>query len=112
MSVLEISLLVIAVAFVVLVLCFCRFLCKTCTTVKQVQKMSENINSKLNQLDPMFRALENCGSEWECKTALHNERFFCKYCQSKHTSEEVSVADCVEFALMGINLWKKYSRGD
>ncbi len=130
MSAVEIIFLVIAVAFVVLVVCLCRLICRACKTLKKVNEMiddldhqpkdilnqaneiSVNLNSKLKRLDPIFRAVENCGTEWECKTALRNERLFCKCCKSKVASEEVEATDFIQLALMGINLWKKIKKGE
>jgi len=121
MSTVDISLLVIAVTFVILVLCLCRLICKTCTTLKKVNRvlddldqlheMGVNINTKLKRLDPLFRAVENCGTEWECKTAEHSGMLFCKYCKAKFEEEEVAATDYIELALMGLNLWKKYKKG-
>jgi uncharacterized protein YoxC len=136
MTTVEIIFAIIALGFILLVIFGVRFLCVGCKTLNKVNEtvdsvkrqlddlgheprdlmhhtneISAEILTKMKHLDPFFRAAANIGEELECKTYFYKENAFCKFISSKFrpTDEckENTVVECIEWALVGINLWKK-----
>lgn len=133
----EIIFLIIALAFVALVVFLIMFLvkanktlCKVDVMLTSVQKhlaegeggqgnllqnvnaLSANVVRKMKCLDPLFNVVANVGEGLEFKTSNFKEKMYWKSFQDKYERvderESSGVSDVVDCAMLGLNLWKKY----
>lgn len=133
MTPLEISFLVIALAFVVLVIFLGKFLHTTCKTLQKVTQTLEavqrqvddlgheprnifqrtneiacDVQAKMKCIDPLFRALSNVGEGLEFKTSMYRDVSICRCCKAKldasNAFEENNVTRCIRLALLGIRI--------
>lgn len=140
MTTVEILLVAVMISFIVLIIFTIKFICSGCKTLKKINQTTDSIQKqldhldhepknllhhtneilvdihhKMKHLDPLFRALSNIGEEVECKTAIAKEKSFFSFFKTKSSAwnelEENKVVECLEWALVGINLWKKFKKG-
>ena len=120
--IIEISVAVIALAFVILVIYLIVITKALAVTLGQVnltlveaRKVVEeahmsaaDLNRKLETLDPLFQSVENVGE------ILENESFALKerkcVCRIKVEEDELNVSDFVVLADLGVRLWNKFNK--
>lgn len=104
MSAIEIIILVIAIAFVVLVIFLIQAMRKVALVLDNVNVMTQDINTKMNYIQPLFRVISNVGEGLEQRTMSFKE---CKHDFEECTTEKEIASDLVECAIIGLNIWKK-----
>lgn len=145
MTAFDISFLIIAIAFAILVVFLVLFIVSLRKTLKRVdqsivilqKKVNElghepqelihnasaitaDIYGKLRYLDPLFRTVHNLGESLETKTSRFKEKTFWvpnrKLGEPTFEEEEghkqSTASDVLEWALLGINIWKKFKKGE
>lgn len=111
--VLEISIAVIAVAFLALVIALIVMIASLIATLKDFQRKSATLNS-------LFKSVENMGDVIECKTSSLKEELKkrCEWAKiSKMERERLleyetsnAVADLVELTGIGLRLWENFKK--
>lgn len=124
--IIEISVAIIALAFVVLVIYLIMTLKETQKVLKNVNLMSYDINEKVNTLNPLFKTIENVGQVLEKKTNNFKHRALSKMDstdyqdwvnnnepkEEREAPDEVSaiVSDLVDLTSIGVRLWQTYKK--
>lgn len=119
--IIEISIAVIALAFVILVIYLVITLNSAHKTLKQVDrtllefhheirgltqtthKVAENVLQKAQSLDPIFNSLHEVGAVAEKRAQ--------NYRLSALQEKTDSIEQIAELAVIGLNLWQTYKRG-
>lgn len=134
--ILEISVAVIALAFVILVvfvIIVLNGLRETLTTVHSELKilsketesavrnanvLAEDVQGKMKCLDPIFQSISNVGEIAEGKTCAWKNASYQKQHQFREALDEnlneqgpnEKIVDVIQWALEGVNLWQKLKK--
>lgn len=117
MAITEILLLILTIVFVILAGYLINLIIAATKTLEEAKKalsplneISLDLQKKISYLDPLFRAVSNLGEGLEMKTASLKEQHYWK-CVSQNVNKEKSddtVADLIEWALLGAGIWQKF----
>lgn len=138
MTAADISLVIIALAVIVLVIFLAKFLFAATKTLRRLnstlgavnkqieligrepRNLMHNVNAiagdmrdLLNCLNPFFRSISNVGEGLEYKTSNFKEKVLEKNSKEKDfddEEDEATIGDAVKLGLKGLSLWKKYSK--
>ena len=120
--ILEMSVAVIALAFVILVgylVVLIKSIRQTLKevdstlmeskqTMEQTKLLGADLNKKMEALDPLFHSVENLGDIIEYKTALYKARQHLAECEEEEG--KVKASDFIAIADVGIRLWNKINK--
>ncbi len=112
--IIDISVAVIAVAFLALAIYLIILMVRLRKTLAHVDEaliearmLEIDLKNKMASLDPLFNSVENVGEVIESKTASFRERQCMSKCEED--SDAIQVADIVALAGLGLRLWNKFS---
>lgn len=122
----EIILLIVAIAFVILVVFLVMLTWNAIKTLNNVNQalgnlkdepgnilrnateITSDLNHKMKCLNPFFHSLSNVGQGLEFRTNRIKKEAYIKSLETKYENEESSIPEVLEFALRGLSLWQKY----
>lgn len=123
MSTMEIILLIIAIAFLILVLFLSTMFAVAAVALRsfrgELKNLSEevtdlvhnanlltvDVQGKMKHFDPLFGALSNVGRGLEARAARYQNHQY-RVCEKPlPESDEVDVTDFFQLALLGVSLW-------
>lgn len=126
----EITLMIIAVAVLILVIFLAKFLVTACKTlnkvnhtlgavqrqidglghepghlIKHVSEVSGDIHKVLKCCEPLYRSISQSYECSECKPSSKSS-----YLNGKEENTSDTSADLIKFCILGLNLWQKYRK--
>jgi len=121
MAVTEILLLILTIIFVILAGFIINLVIAATKTLKEVNQailplkaISMDLTQKMNYLNPLFRAVSNLGEGLEVKTAAlkeqHNWNCVSEKIIAEKEKSDDTVADLIEWAVLGVSIWQKFKR--
>lgn len=133
----DIILLIVAIAFLILVIFLAQFLYTACTTLKNanqvldsvknqldnfenhprdlvhsVNEITQDVNRKMKCIDPWFRLISQLGEVAENKACSFTQKGILDRFKEKVSenpeAKNFTDSDLIEFALLGLKLWQKF----
>lgn len=107
-----IALLVFILIAVFLIIFFVRLqktLCNIDQVLKNVHCFTDDLNTKMECVQPLFRSISNVGEGLEFRTnSFRNEAFYKSLSENleKQCKNNCSGLDIIDSALLGMRLWK------
>lgn len=115
MSPAEIILLIVAIAFVVLVIFSSILIVRTCQALKDVSNLSADLRYKMQCLNPMFNSLSNLGEGLQERTRFCKEdaqlRNLKAALNQNEPRDSSPVPEIMECAILGLRAWNKLKKG-
>lgn len=111
--VIAISVAVVALMFVLLVICVVILLASVCRTLKTTQAICTDLEKKVHVFDPLFNVVSGVGQAVKkraCNVQQLAEEMDESYAREKQQKTEGilnTALEVVEWSLIGVSLWRR-----